>query len=82
MLTDMEVKKSFKADLRNKRGLLLEIGAVLALGLVISAFAYAPAEYRIERSPMEYGNADVIELTEITRESRDQNPESGDPDHG
>ena len=68
MLTDMEVKKSFQADLRNKRGLLLEIGAVLALGLVISAFAYAPAEYRIERSPMEYGNADVIELTEITRD--------------
>ena len=68
MLTDMEVKKSFKADLRNKRGLLLEIGAVLALGLVISAFAYAPAEYWIERSPMEYGNADVIELTEITRD--------------
>ena len=46
----------------------MESGAVLALGLVISAFAYAPAEYRIERSPMEYGNADVIELTEITRD--------------
>lgn len=45
----MEIKKSFKADLGNKRSLLLEIGLVVALSLVILAFAYTPKEYRIEQ---------------------------------
>ena len=44
----MEIKKSFKADLGNKRSLLLEVGLVVALSLVIVAFAYTPDEYRIE----------------------------------
>ena len=43
----MEIKKSPKADLQNKRGLLLEIGLVVALGLVIGAFAYTPKERTI-----------------------------------
>ena len=46
----MEIKKSPKADLRNKRGLLLEIGLVISLCLVIGAFAYTPKE-RTSRSP-------------------------------
>lgn len=45
----MEIKKSFKADLGNKRSLLLEVGLVVALSLVIVAFAYTPDEYRIEQ---------------------------------
>ena len=45
----MEIKKSFKADLGNKRSLLLEIGLVVALSLVIVAFTYTPDEYRIEK---------------------------------
>ena len=45
----MEIKKSPKADLKNKRGLLLEIGLVVALALVIAAFAYTPKEYRIDK---------------------------------
>ena len=44
----MEIKKSPKADLQNKRGLLLEIGLVVALALVIAAFAYTPKEHRSE----------------------------------
>ncbi len=67
MLTDMEIKKSFKADLRNKRGLLLEIGVVLALVLVISAFAYAPKEYRIEQVDLSYV-ADDVEMIDVTRD--------------
>ena len=35
----MEIKKSPKADLENKRGLFLEIGLIVALVLVIGAFA-------------------------------------------
>ena len=62
----MEIKKSSKADLQNKRGLLLEIGLVVALGLVIVAFAYTPKEHRIEQVDLNYG---VVEeqITEITR---------------
>ena len=45
----MEIKKSPKADLQNKRGLLLEIGLIVALCLVIAAFAYTPKEHRIEK---------------------------------
>ncbi len=38
----MEIKKSPKADLQNKRGLLLEIGLAAALAIVIGAFAWKP----------------------------------------
>lgn len=62
----MELKKSPKADLKNKRGLLLEIGLAVALALVIAAFAYTPSEHRIEK--MEVETAVVEEdVTEITR---------------
>ena len=44
----MEIKKSPKADLQNKRGLLLEIGLIIALGGVIAAFAWTPKEQKIE----------------------------------
>ena len=48
----MEIKKSPKADLENKRGLFLEIGLVVALVLVIGAFAVTPKEHRIEKVDM------------------------------
>ncbi len=37
-LTIMKAKKSKKADLRNKGGLFLEVGMVVALGIVLAAF--------------------------------------------
>lgn len=67
----MELKKSPKADLNNKRGLLLEIGLVVSLLLVIAAFAYTPKEYRIERVT-EYVAPVEEEITEVTRQ--DQKP--------
>ena len=67
----MEIKKSPKADLQNKRGLLLEIGLVVALILVIAAFAYTPKEHRIEKVDLNYGPVEE-EITEITRQ--DQKP--------
>ncbi len=67
----MELKKSPKADLRNKRGLLLEIGLCISLAIVIAAFAYTPAEHRIEQIDMNYGPVEE-EITEITRQ--DQKP--------
>ena len=67
----MEIKKSPKADLQNKRGLLLEIGLIIALGLVILAFSYTPKEHRIEKLDMEYAPVET-EITEITRQPEKQ----------
>ncbi len=67
----MEIKKSPKADLQNKRGLLLEIGLCVALGLVILAFAYTPKEHRIQQIDTSYGPVEE-QITEITRQ--DQKP--------
>lgn len=65
----MEIKKSPKADLENKRGLFLEIGLIVALGLVIGAFAITPKEHRIDKIDLGYAPVEV-ELVEITREDQ------------
>ena len=67
----MEIKKSPKADLQNKRGLLLEIGLAVALAIVIGAFAWTPKEHRIEQVDLNYAIVEE-EITEITRQ--DQKP--------
>ena len=67
----MELKKSPKADLNNKRGLMLEIGLILALLAVIAVFSYTPTEYRIEKVEQSFGPVEE-EITEITRQ--DQKP--------
>ena len=67
----MEIKKSPKADLENKRVLFLEIGLVVSLVLVIGAFAVTPKEHRIEKVDLGYAPVEV-EIVEVTRE--DQKP--------
>lgn len=67
----MELKKNPNVDLRNKRGLFLEIGLVVALLVVIIAFSYTPGEYRIEQVDNNYGPVEE-QITEITRQ--DQKP--------
>ncbi len=67
----MELKKNPKADLQNKRGLMLEIGVVISLLLVIAAFAYTPKEHRIEQVEQEVVVVEE-ELMEVTRQ--DQKP--------
>ncbi len=62
----MEIKKSPKADLQNKKGLFLEIGLIVALLAVIAAFLYTPKEFRIEKVDNNYGPVEE-EITEITR---------------
>lgn len=51
----MKQKKSSKADLQNRRILFLEIGLVVALGLVVASFSYTPDEYRIRQLSAERG---------------------------
>ena len=38
LLTDMEIKKSEKASLENKKLLFVEIGLTVALGITLGAF--------------------------------------------
>ncbi len=47
----MEIKKNPKADLKNKRGLLLEIGLVVSLLLDCGFLVYAERLKRIEGRP-------------------------------
>lgn len=67
----MEIKKNPKADLKNKRGLLLEIGLVISLLLVIAAFEYTPEEKRIEKVDLQTAIVEE-QIVEITRQ--DQKP--------
>ena len=67
----MEIKKNPKADLKNKRGLLLEIGLVVSLLLVIAAFEYTPEEKRIEKVDLQTAIVEE-QIVEITRQ--DQKP--------
>ncbi len=67
----MEIKKNPKADLKNKRGLLLEIGLVVSLLLVIVAFSYTPKEKRVEKIDLQTAIVEE-QIVEITRQ--DQKP--------
>ncbi len=69
----MELKKNPKADLKSVRGLLLEIGFVVALGLVIVAFTYTPKEHRMEKVDVDYGPIEE-QITEITRQDQKTPP--------
>ncbi|MFR9593826.1 MAG: energy transducer TonB, partial [Rikenellaceae bacterium] len=66
-------KKSPKADLNNKRGLFLEIGFIVALTVVILAFAYTPKEYRIEQVDIVYGVV-AEQMVEVTRQEEQKKP--------
>ncbi|MBR6760241.1 MAG: energy transducer TonB [Alistipes sp.] len=61
----MEIKKSPKADLQNRKGLFLEIGLVISLLIVVIAFKYAPDEYRIEAVEQEavFVEEEIVEIT-------------------
>lgn len=67
----MEIKKSPKADLENKRGLFLEIGLIVSLGLSILMFSWSQSEKVVQKFDM--GTVEVEEeIVEITRQ--DQKP--------
>jgi protein TonB len=57
----MEVKKSPKADLENKRNLFLMVGLVIALGLVLAAFEYKTA-------PQKTGSLGQVQMQEVEEE--------------
>ena len=67
----MEQKKTPKADLQNKRGLFMEIGLVVSLGIVIVALSYSQKEREVEKLDNEIIAVEE-ELIEVTRQ--DQKP--------
>lgn len=63
----MEIKKSPKADLQNKKGLFLQIGLIVSLLLVILVFGWSQREKVVEI--LDLGNVTVEEdIVEITRQ--------------
>ncbi len=63
----MEVKKSQKADLENKKSLFLEIGLCVSLGLMILAFGISQGKVEVEDLSVEEELV-VEEHIEITRQ--------------
>ena len=72
---NMEIKKSKKADLNNKRLLFTEIGMVIALLVVWGAFEYSSKEKAV--SAFEDTNQEIIEdeMVPITEETPPPPPE-------
>ncbi len=70
----MEVKKSPKADLQNKRSLFLQIGIVLSLAVIIGLFSWSQKEKVIEQIDLG-GDIAEQEMIEITvQEEKPQEP--------
>lgn len=69
----MELKKSAKADLQNKRALFLEIGLAASLLIVFVAFAWSQKEKVVDIPDPEYAPVEE-EAIEITRQDRRQQP--------
>jgi protein TonB len=63
----MEVKKSAKADLQNKKGIFLEIGLCASIALMLLLFSWRSGEIVVEEM---VDSRDVVEeeLAEFTRE--------------
>ena len=58
----MEVKKSPKADLQNKKGLFFEIGLVLSVLIMIGLFSWSKPKMVVQQMEQE---AEIIEVEEI-----------------
>jgi len=70
----MELKKSKKADLESKRTLFLEIGFVLALGLILLAFEWTSKPAKVEGFQQENNSELVQEKVPITRQEQRKEP--------
>ena len=63
----MEVKKSKKADLENRRGLFMEIGLIVALAAVIIMFSVSQREKVVEVLAPD-ATVDEVEMIDVTTE--------------
>ena len=65
----MEVKKTEKASLENKKLLFTEIGFVVSLLVVLGAFSYTSKEKKVASLEAEQQAVDVEEMVPITQET-------------
>ena len=63
----MEIKKTPKANLENKKGLFLEIGLIISLGLCILMFSLSQKE-KVVVTMVEDAQIIETEMVEITRQ--------------
>jgi protein TonB len=63
----MEIKKTPRADLQNRRMLFLEIGLVIALGVVVGAFAWGQRDKVVDKIDMKIAPVEQ-EIADITRQ--------------
>lgn len=70
----MEVKKSPKADLENKRNVFLLLGLVVALGFILAAFEYQTSPKKTESLGQVQMQEIEEEIIPITREQQVQPP--------
>ncbi|PLX09328.1 MAG: energy transducer TonB [Marinilabiliales bacterium] len=65
----MKAKKTPKADLEKKRGLFLEIGLILALGICLAAFEWPSREVETQTLGNLTNSEEIVEEMIITRET-------------
>ena len=70
----MEIKKTPKADLENKKSLMTEIGLVITLGIVLAAFEWSTTDVKIDTSGMIEEAAVEEEIVPITRQEEIKPP--------
>lgn len=70
----MEIKKTPKADLENKKGLFTEIGLAIVLGLCLAAFEYSTQEVSIDLDAMPEEVVVEEEMTPVTRQEEIKPP--------
>jgi periplasmic protein TonB len=70
----MEVKKSPKADLENKRNIFLTLGLVVALGVILAAFEYKTAPRKTDSLGQLQMQEIEEEIIPITREQEIKPP--------
>jgi len=70
----MELKKTPKADLENKKGLFTEIGLAIVLGLCLAAFEYSTQDVSIDLDAMPEEVVVEEEITPVTRQEEIKPP--------
>lgn len=70
----MEIKKTPKADLENKKGLFTEIGLAIVLGLCLAAFEYSTQDVSIDLDAMPEEVVVEDEMTPVTRQEEIKPP--------
>lgn len=76
-LTTMDTKKSQKADLDNKRSLFIEIGLVVALGIVLAVFEHSTKDTKLSYVNLGTSEVDFVDqFIPITRQDEPQTPQA------